>query len=352
MAEMKQEIINLEMTANYRLETMKKELSNECKIGRITERKMRQADIADILNRVEELIKIEEEVRGKALKEEIKQREALERQHQRQIKDLETNFYMMLKMNIFIIIVVSIAWCITGTSVHNPQNIQGVKTNNINGQSSVTTDEMYEVMVKKRLSTFDSSMYKIQSNFPDEDARFWSSILAPIRRIIQEKNPSRPAVVLIATTRSYSKMAERLSREVALLLENLYDINDNDDTYMTLEASHLNSLDPSEAKSQMDHGLSDNYQRRHIVAIIHDLGSLPVTAASLLHAYCDHESAHFKKAVLLATVYLEPGIALCNEEVEAYLSDVWQELEEDVLKPLISRVANNIAIMEDRDIDN
>ena len=51
-------------------------------------------------------------------------------------------------------------------------------------------------------------------------------------------------------------------------------------------------------------------------------------------------------------MYLEPGITLCIEEVEAYLSEVWQELEEDVLKPLISRVANNIAVMETRDITN
>ena len=350
MAAVINEMANLEICVNCRLDNMMKELSNECKLGRITEMKNRQ-DIEDIHNKVKELKNMEEEVR-KSLKEEIKRREALERKHQRQVKDLETNeTNMMLKINIFMIIIVSIAWCITGTNVHNPQTIQGVKTDAINDQSSVTTDELYEVMMKKRLSIFDSSMHNIQSNFPDEDARFWSSIAAPIHRIIQERNPSRPAVVLIATTRSYSNMAERSSREVALLIENLYDINDISDTYMTLEASHFNSLDPGEAKLQMDHGLSKNFQRRHIVAIIHDLGSLPATAASLLHAYCDHKSAHFKKAVLLATVYLEPGITLCNEEVEAYLSEVWQELEEDVLKYLISKFASNVAIMGNKNIN-
>ena len=94
-------------------------------------------------------------------------------------------------------------------------------------------------------------------------------------------------------------------------------MNDNSDTYLTLEATELNSLNPSEAKLQMDHALSENYKRRHMVAVIHDIGSLPATSVTLLPAYCHRKSAHFKKAVLLATVYMEDEIKFSADDVEA-----------------------------------
>ena len=226
--------------------------------------------------------------------------EALENKHIAQMKVLKKIYFVILIMvitTIVFVITFLMAWYITGISGlswYNTENIGNVKTVDIKVQNAVIT-EKYETTTKEQLNTFHSKMRNIQSSFPDEADRFWSSILAPISKIIQEVNPSRPDIVLIANTGPCGAIAEYLSREVALLLENVYDLNDNSDTYITLEAAHLNSLDPSEAKSQMDQALSDNYKRRHIVAVIHDLGSLPATAATLLHTYCDHESAHFKK---------------------------------------------------------
>ena len=281
------------------------------------------------------------------LKEERGQRKALEtclKEEQKQRKARDTkNFGLVV-----IIVVLFMAWCVSEKSMNSTQSSTDCKTNVTTSQSAVMGDGDYEMSVEEKLSMFDYTMSKVQSNFPGEGGRFWSSIFAPIRRIIQENSPSRPAVVLIATMMPNRVTSECLSREVASQFDALYGLHDNTDTYITIEAEHLMSLDPDEAKTHMDQDLSDNYQGRHIVAVIHDLGSLPATAATLLHAYCDHESAHFKNVVLLATAYLEPGIALCTDEVEAYLYEVWQELEEDVLKPLISRIANNIAIMETR----
>ena len=285
------------------------------------------------------------------LNEEREERKALAKMlknEQEKRKASEIKYFRL----IVIIVILFIAWCVREKSMNSTQSSMEYKTNDTTSQSAVMADEDYGISVNDKLGMFDSSMSKIKSNFPEEDGRFWSSIFAPILRIIQEQYPSRPAVVLIATTRPYSAIAECLSREVASQIEILYELNDNSDNFLTLEATRLKSLDPEKAKSQFDKELSDNYRQRHMVAVIHDLGSLPASAATLLHAYCDHESAHFKKVVLLATVYLEPGIKPCTEEVEAYLAEVWQELEEDVLKPLISRVANNIAIMEDSGVSN
>ena len=290
--------------------------------------------------------------------EELKNHKTLLNEEQKQRKDLETCLKEEQKQRmagdiksfglIAIIVVLFIAWCVREQSMNYIQSWRECEPNVTTSQNAVMSHGDYKMSIEEKLSMFDTTMTDVQSNFPGEDRRFWSSIIAPIHRIIKENLPSRPAIVLIATMMPNRATAECLTREVASQVDALYGLHDNNDTYITIEAAHLTSLDPDEAKTHMDQDLSDNYQGRHMVAVIHDLGSLPASAATLLHAYCDHESAHFKNAVLLATAYLEPGITLCTEEVEAYLYEVWQELEEDVLKPLISRIANNIAIMETR----
>ena len=301
-------------------------------------------------------IKMIEEAK-KYFDKQIKNEQTERKQLELQMKALETKCQAQMKANFRITMLIVCIMCsiililccyLKGISVND---LPSMERDDISRHDAVSKDDFNEMSVDKMLSIFDDNVANIQSKFSHEDGRFWSSILAPIRRIIQQKDPPRPAVILIATSRAYKDIAERLSREVGLLVESLY-VNDKSGTYMTLEAAHLNAMGPGEAKSQMDLSLNENYKRHHMVAVIHDLGSLPTSAATLLHAYCDHGSAHFKKAVLLATVYLEPGITLCSEEVEAYLSEVWQELEEDILKPLISRIANNIAIMENRNINN
>ena len=198
------------------------------------------------------------------------------------------------------------------------------------------------------------NMEQLKQDFPSETERFWSSMFAPIHRVVQEGDPARPAVILIATKRSTRTVAECLARKVATVIEALYDlVPGKSDPYLTLEAQEMKALTPSEARSEMANVLSSNFEQGHMTAVIHDLGTLPPEAAALLHAYCDHESAHFRKAVLLLTAYLEPAVALTVAEVEAYLLNAWDELGKDVLKPLLSRVGNNIAIMStERNLDH
>ena len=208
-------------------------------------------------------------------------------------------------------------------------------------------------MTVNKHNDFDFNVKQIKQDFPSETDRFWSSVFAPIYRVIQEDDPSRPAVILIATTRSTRTVAECLSRKVATIVEALYDlIPGKSDPYLTLEAQELKASSSDEARSDMETALNNNFDQGHMVAVIHDLGSLPPEVAALLHAYCDHESAHYRKAVILATAYLEPEMTLTVGAVEAYLLNTWEKLGIDLLKPLLSRVGNNIAIVSrDNTID-
>ena len=193
---------------------------------------------------------------------------------------------------------------------------------------------------------FDFNFKQIKQDFPSETDRFWSSIFAPIHRVILEEDPSRPAVIVIATKRSTRTAAECLTRKVATMVEALYGlVPGKSDPYLTLEAQDMKALNPGVARSKLENLLSSNFEQGHVAMVIHDLGSLPSEAAALLHAYGDHESAHFRKAVILATTYLETAVTLNAGEVETHLLNGWEELEKDVLKPLLSRVGNNVAIM-------
>jgi len=63
----------------------------------------------------------------------------------------------------------------------------------------------------------------------------------------------------------------------------------------------------------------------------------------MLHAYCDNENAPYKNVTILTTVQMSsPANANSIEDV---LGDAWSELGNDKLPALLSRVANNIAIV-------
>ena len=187
---------------------------------------------------------------------------------------------------------------------------------------------------------------QMKQDFPSETERFWSSMFAPINRVVEEGDPSRPAVILIATTRSTRTVAECLARKVATVVEALYDlIPGKSDPYLTLEAQEMKALTPSAARSEMENVLSGNFGEGHIAAVIHDLGALPSEAAVIMHAYCRHKSTRFQRAVILATTYLDPDVTLTAGQVEAYLSNAWKELGEDILNNLLSKFVNNVAVM-------
>ena len=206
--------------------------------------------------------------------------------------------------------------------------------------------ENNDVITNNKLHEFEFSIKQIKQKFPSETGRFWSSMFTPIQRVILEERPSHPAMVLIATTWSTRTVAECLARAVATMVESLYDrVPGNIDPYITLESQEMKSLSPDESRSEMENVLSSNFEQGHMAAVIHDLGSLPPEAAVIMHAYCGHNSTRFRKAVILATVYLDPGVPLTAGQIETYLSNAWIELGEDILNNLLSKFVNYVAVM-------
>ena len=209
-------------------------------------------------------------------------------------------------------------------------------------------------MVVNKPHEFHFNLKQIKQDFPSETDRLWSSVFAPIHRVIQDEDPSRPAVILIVTARSTRTVAECLARKVATVVEALYDLVPGESNpYLTLEAKKMKALTPDGARSEMEKALSGNFEEGHIAAVIHDLGSLPSEAAVIMHAYCRHESTRFQKAVILVTAYLDSGVTVTAEHIEAYLSNAWKELGEDILNNLLSKFVSNVAVMTaERTVDH
>ena len=158
-------------------------------------------------------------------------------------------------------------------------------------------------------------------------------------------------MLLIATSRANRDIAECLVRELVIIAETLYGMDGPEDPYITIEPIRIRLIDPGVVRDKLDKALSSNYERGHVVAVIHNLSYMPLETVGILHFYIDHTSLRYQNTILLATVYIEQNIIpSCKTDVAAYLLDNWEEIEKDILNPLMRIVANSIVIMVTKEV--
>ena len=254
---------------------------------------------------------------------------------------------------IMLIISLLIAWCISEKSANNAQILKQTQTSDFKSNSISVTDKLHTPTTSGQLNTLELKINELKLKFPTEDEDvFWGVVFDPIRSMFQEGDTVPPAVILISTSRSNRDIAECLIREVAMLVETLFEVDGNTKPYITIEPIRMRLMDPGEARDKLERALISNYQEGHITAVIHDLGYLPLETIDLLHSYYDPTTSQYRKVILLTTVYLDPMvIPMSGEEVKASLRDEWKEIGKEVLDPLMSIISNNIAIMTSMESD-
>uniref|UniRef100_A0A0B6ZPX7 Torsin-1A-interacting protein 1/2 AAA+ activator domain-containing protein n=1 Tax=Arion vulgaris TaxID=1028688 RepID=A0A0B6ZPX7_9EUPU len=113
----------------------------------------------------------------------------------------------------------------------------------------------------------------------------------------------------------------------------------------------IKHLDASDQTLQLDNILNSafNIHKRRSF-IIENLQLLHPSAALLFYNYCDNDNAAFKDVMILFTLYFDEKEERIqsSDSVENYLEKMWsRSLAVDKVKPLMSRVANNIVIVRD-----
>ena len=192
---------------------------------------------------------------------------------------------------------------------------------------------------------FMSEFKTMRASHPSQDDRFWRTIGVAIKRVVQNEDCSSPAVVIIAANSDMYSNALNITREISKLVSSTR--GQTKFHFVVNAKAELMHLPGDEAKEQLDKILQRHFEHGRRVAVVSHLEALPWQAASMLHSYCDHESANYKDAIFLAAVEIPSTQPLVASIVEDFLEEQWKGYGLDNVKALLSRVANNIAIFHE-----
>ena len=198
---------------------------------------------------------------------------------------------------------------------------------------------------------FKQEMEPLRSQFPAQTDRFWRIVVSALKHVLVEDPPTYPAIVLFSVPQNQPKLGLCLSKNIIQRIKTVLKVTG--DSY--IDGTKLDDSSPGRTKLDLDQRLHAVLNSSKTVILDH-LEKLPAEAALLLHAYCDGDNAPYKKAVIFLVLHT-PRRTLetekrTDESVEQILVDLWKaELGEDEMPALQSRIANNIAIMNQEKSD-
>lgn len=197
---------------------------------------------------------------------------------------------------------------------------------------------------EQMVDRFVDKLQPIVNDFSHQPKRLWQSVKATTKAVLREASPQQPAVLLLAAQRQHSRTAECLARSIASSFTAAYD---------TAAAVHVLKSDdynehPEQLKKHLEMQLSTAFQKGSRAIIINEVDAMSGKAAMIFHAYCDNENAPHRDVALVFTLFMDDSKSLhSSAQVEAYLYGMWQkQLDVDVLSSLLSRIANNVVIVQ------
>ncbi|KAJ8300532.1 hypothetical protein KUTeg_022051 [Tegillarca granosa] len=200
----------------------------------------------------------------------------------------------------------------------------------------------------------DDNLKNLMNDFPSQNSKqFWQVLRAAIKRILTEEDPKYPAILLFAIPKDPSAsltgscLAHHLTHQLNVFhgLENKAFIDiDKDLTHKSAAGD----------KKELDEKLINLYGVRESkgVAVDH-FEKLSPMASLLFHGYCDGDHAPYKNVSMVLVLHTDinqDNILTNKSAVDDFLQNLWaKELDGDKIPPLISRIANNVAIVTPED---
>ena len=207
------------------------------------------------------------------------------------------------------------------------------------------------------LENLGTEFLELRRKFPGQDRRLWSVVAAATKRVVQDEYPVQPAVLMLVSPPGGSDGVSG------------YDVTDCLATHITdaIRRAHNNSKvfklnlhdfatssgkGPDVLKLELDDMLSSTFTSGNKAGLLYNIQDLPSRTAMLFHSYCDNENAPFKDITITFTVKIGASLQQSypnDEEIEEYFYKLWSDLDRDTLSPLLSRVANSIAVVRRED---
>lgn len=200
---------------------------------------------------------------------------------------------------------------------------------------------------------FQERFKELKAKFPEQEKDFWRTVFGLLRPKIVEKNPIAPAVFMMVVPDNQhgeSRTAECLAKQLLTLYTGLFNRS------MGSQSSHIHITrdlmhkSPAEDKKELDNKLQNIFDKSQGKGVILDnFESLSPFAALLLHGYCDGDNAPYKDVLFIQVVHTDKQVGEITSQrnyMDKYLKELWvNELDEDKIQPLLTRIANNVAIV-------
>ena len=188
---------------------------------------------------------------------------------------------------------------------------------------------------------------ELRSKFPDQDRRLWSVVAAATKRVVQDDYPLQPAVLMLVSPPGGSDVTDCLATHITDAIRRAH--NSSKAFKLNLHDFALSGKRSDALKLELDDMLSDSFTSGDKAGVLYNIQDLPARTAMLFHSYCDNENAPFKDITLTFTVKMDDAIAQAptsDEDIEEFFYRLWSsDLDKDTLSPLLSRVANSIAVV-------
>lgn len=197
----------------------------------------------------------------------------------------------------------------------------------------------------------------LKNDFKNQHVNFYSNIVSCYENsILNNKDPS---IVMLVSDKNSKQNLDCVGKK---LLKMLNEIIHGDSNYKNLVINtRLLDRDPDTAKLQLDSNLTNIFnQLNKRTVLVEDISNIPPKAMMIFYAYGDeYSNSRYNGIMVLLSYALDVGLSgdkfkllsndysLLSTLVEEKLTADWSnEIYYDQLKPLFTRIANNIVLVD------
>lgn len=194
--------------------------------------------------------------------------------------------------------------------------------------------------------TFSEKVDELKGKYTEQNERLWRVVKSCTRHVFDSQEVTYPAVLLMVSERGNAAQAAALAEDVGQRFESILSEQASLSKAASLNLTVLpGKVEANKQKLDLDNWLKQKLNDPHTAVILNHLEILSPEAALLLHDYCDNNNAPYKRVMLILGLYLEQPVD-SPQAAELELKKMWMsKLSEDKVGALLSRVANNIALV-------
>ena len=192
---------------------------------------------------------------------------------------------------------------------------------------------------------FSKIVDELKNKFPGQEPRLWRMVKSCAKHVFEPGEAIYPAILLLVSERKNNLLTASIAQAISQAFGSAMLMQPVTAEEISINLTMTKGMDMPQQKLHLDSWLKDKLKDNSAVVINH-LESLHPRAALLLHGYCDGDNAPYKEVMLILGLYLEKAVDN-QDAAEAALKKMWMsELSEDKVAALLSRVANNIALVK------